>query len=271
MTNPLIDASRQDTAALQVTDLTVTIRQHTIIEDCSFAVQPGRTLGLLGPNGTGKTTLLRTIAGILAPERGEIAIHGHQLHELRPLERARLLTYVGQDEQPPADLTVAQAISMGRLPYRSRVPWRSNIDEAGHNAVAQAAHHMRLEDLLDAPCHKLSGGQRRRVILARGLAQTTPVILFDEPTNHLDIRHQLDLLGMLRETDTTVVCSLHDVDLAYGFCDDVAVIQQGRLHAFGDTTTTLAPDLVRKVFAVRSSALSSPERTHLVIEAPDHQ
>lgn len=252
--------------ALQVQDLDVALDHQQIIHDCNFQLHSGRTLGLLGPNGTGKTTLLRAIAGILSPTAGQVFVQGQDIAQLKPRQRAKLLTYVGQEELPSGDLTVAQVLAMGRLPHRSPWIWGDNSDPDGQAAIARAARLLGLEDLLDAACHQLSGGQKRRVLLGRGLAQDTPVLLLDEPTNHLDIHHQLELLAMLRQTKTTVVCSLHDVDLARGYCDDVAIVQDGVLAAFGPTEQTLTPAILREVFAVNSSAVQSASREHLVLE-----
>lgn len=260
------DSPDTSSPALSVSGLCVRLDEHEIIHTLSMDVSTGHMVGLLGPNGTGKTTLLRTIAGIISPSAGNIYVNGTALDSLTPRQRARQLTYIGQEELPAADLSVSQVLAMARLPYRSRLPWGANCDSDGPAAIARAAKLMQIEDLLHAPCYKLSGGQKRRVVLARGLAQDTSVLILDEPTNHLDIHHQLDLLTLLQQAETTVLCSLHDVDLARGFCDDVGVIDQGHLAAFGPTANALTTELIAQVFGVHSNLVHSDVREHLVIE-----
>ncbi|MDO4927851.1 MAG: ABC transporter ATP-binding protein [Corynebacterium sp.] len=260
------DNTYSPATALSISNLCVSLGKYEIIHDLSIDVPTGHMVGLLGPNGTGKTTLLRTVAGILQPSAGHIRVYGANINSLTPRQRARQLTYIGQEEVPAADFSVSQVLAMARLPYRSRLPWSSSSDSEGPAAIARAAKLMQIEDLLEAPCHKLSGGQKRRVVLARGLAQDTPVLILDEPTNHLDIHHQLELLTLLQQAETTVLCSLHDVDLAHGFCDQVGIIDQGHLAAFDPTASALTPELIAQVFGVHSSLVHSDTREHLVIE-----
>ncbi|MTL12887.1 ATP-binding cassette domain-containing protein, partial [Nocardia seriolae] len=187
-----------------------------MVEGVDFEVWAGETIGIVGPNGAGKTTLLRTMAGLVAPRAGEVLVDGRALHRVSLRERARLVSLVGQDEQPPADLLVGELVALGRTPYLP--PWGAGGDDE-RAAVDEALRLVDLAGFEGRAVRRLSGGERQRALLARALAQRTPVLLLDEPTNHLDITHQLELLTLARELAQTVVMSLHDLALADRYCD----------------------------------------------------
>lgn len=244
-------------AELSVDNVTIQRGRTTVLEGVSLHVEPGKCLALVGPNGSGKSTLLRAITGITTPLAGSVRVAGHCISDgtLRPRQRAHLLSFVSQEESPAAELTVTEAVALGRTPHRK--PWDSH-DRHERSAVAAALEAVGLTDLAHYSCAALSGGQRHRVVLARALAQRTPVIVLDEPTNHLDPVWRLRLMDTLRQSRRTVVFSVHELDLALQYADYVAVLHAGHLAACGPPREVLQPDVVREVFHVCSAIVARP-------------
>ncbi|MGW4245822.1 ABC transporter ATP-binding protein [Nocardia sp. NPDC004722] len=249
---------------VEVSGLACAAGRRTVLEGVEFAVRPGETVGIVGPNGAGKTTLLRTLAGLIAPAAGEVRVNGRALHRVSLRERARLLGLVGQHEQPPEDLLVGELVALGRTPYLP--PWGAGGAEE-RAVVDEALRQVDLAGFAGRRVHRLSGGERQRVLLARALAQETPVLLLDEPTNHLDVAHQLELLALARELTRTVVMSLHDLSLADRFCDRVLVLDGGRAHPLAPPETALRPEILAEVFGLRAHRVPDPQAdgTHLII------
>lgn len=229
----------------------------TVLDGVSLACRPGRVTGLLGPNGSGKTTLLHTVAGLRRPAAGRVLLGGQDVHALRARERARLVALVEQVASTSLELPVRQVVDLGRVAHRVRFgPPLSDPD--GADAVARAMATAQVEHLADRSWHALSGGERQRVHLARALAQEPAVLLLDEPTNHLDLGHQLDFLERVRGLGLTTVAALHDLELAAAYCDDLVVLDRGRLVAHGPVAEVLTPALVAEVYGVRVTVEPHP-------------
>ncbi|MFJ1461502.1 ABC transporter ATP-binding protein [Nocardia sp. N2S4-5] len=231
----------------------------------SFAVEAGEIIGVVGPNGSGKTTLLRTLAGLLRPQQGQVFVERLDLQGLSARRRARAIALVAQDEQPPDDLRAGEVVALGLTPYLP--PWGPGGPRE-RAAVESALRAVDLEGFADRPVHRMSGGERQRVLLARALAQDTPLLLLDEPTNHLDVTHRLALLTLARALDRTVVLTLHDLDLADRFCDRVLVLDKGRAGALTPPETALTPDVLATVFGVRAARVRHPDtgESHLLLD-----
>lgn len=234
-----------------------------ILRGISLTCQPGTFTGLLGPNGSGKTSLLHVLAGLRAPAAGTVAIEDRELRQLPPRERARRIALLEQHSSTGLDLTCRDVIELGRIPHRGR--WPSARSE-GRDVIARANELADVDDLLDRRWQTLSGGERQRVQLARALAQEPDVLLLDEPTNHLDLGHQLDFLSKVRSLGLTVVAALHDLDLAAAFCDRLVLLRDGKVVASG-----LAPDVLTRrniadVYGVETSVGTHAEsgRLHVV-------
>lgn len=257
--------SHRDTTSrgleLAVRELRIDRGGATILDDVSFVVPAGSTLAFVGTNGSGKSTLLRGLVGVTPPVSGSLDVGGRTRHAGSAASRrwartrAHEMAFVSQEELPAAELTVAEAVSLGRTPHRK--PWAGH-DPGEHDAVAAALEAVGLTELGGMSCARLSGGQRHRVVIARALAQDTPLILLDEPTNHLDPVWRLRLLEALRASGRTVVFSLHELDMVMQYADNVAVLHEGTLHAFGPPAEVFTPQLVREVFAVESAVIARP-------------
>ena len=240
---------------LTTQDLGCALGKYPILSGVGLEVPEGEMMALVGPNGTGKSTLLRTLAGLLPIPSGRVLVAGRDLVKLSPLERARTLAMVGQQEETPADLRVAEVVALGLLPHRP--PW-SGGGRKERNAVAEALEQVSMTAYANRGFHQLSGGEQRRVLLARGLAQRTELLLLDEPTNHLDIRHQHALLRMVRGLGRTVIAAIHDLDLAATYFDHIVVLNDGGVAADGKPSEVLTPELVGDVFGMAASMVTDP-------------
>jgi len=200
----------------------------------TFDVAPGELFGIVGPNSSGKSTLLRLLSKVLVPQEGRILIAGREVARMPRLELARLLAVVPQQFQVAFPFTVAEIVGMGRYPHAPDGSWRTVRDQA---AVRTALEATAITALASRPFDELSGGERQLVSVARALAQEPSVLLLDEPTTHLDLRHQGTVLEILlrrrREGRGTTILVSHDLNLAAEYCDRLLLLAGGRIRVLG--------------------------------------
>lgn len=239
----------------------------TLLDDISFSVEPGAKLAVIGPNGAGKTSLLRLLSVRQFPLKAASFLTAVRSTFFPPIERARLIAVVSQNNQPDGRLTIRQYIELGRIPHRGLV------SAAVHrNAIDRAIALVGLETLAARPLQNVSGGERQRAAIARAIVQEPSLLLLDEPTNHLDPRARADVLNLAAQLGSTVVAILHDLDRITAFADQVAVLASGRLVVHGDTSAALHPDIVRSVFNMDCFRVVNPitGRDHIVFDTPLH-
>lgn len=233
--------------SIAATALTWSIKGLRLVDGIDLYAAPGQVVGLIGPNGSGKTSFLRVLAGVRTPESGTVELDDVDTSALRRKDIARRLAIVEQDTSAHMDLTVRQVVEIGRTPFRGAFDALTEQDE---RIIADALDQVDIGDLQHRSWQSLSGGERQRAQLARALAQQPQEILLDEPTNHLDIRHQLELLELLRSIEATCVIALHDLNLAACYCDRLVVLDRGRVVAAGAPGHVLTPELIRDVYHV---------------------
>lgn len=219
----------------------------TVVRDIDVRAESGRVLGLLGPNGSGKTTVVRMLTGIVPPRSGQVLLDGRPLDSVPHRELARRVAVVLQEPGGDLPMTVADMVMLGRAPHQSTFS-RNGADD--HRIAAAALRRVGARHLADRIFVRLSGGEKQRVMIARALAQQPAHLVLDEPTNHLDIRFQHELLAMVRGLGITTVIVLHDLNLAARYCDDVLVLQRGRVVAHGPCADVLTPELLEGVYGV---------------------
>jgi iron complex transport system ATP-binding protein len=263
VTTTEVHAHLATTPALRADGLACTIGRRTILSGIQLDVRRGEVLGLVGANGTGKSTLLRVLAGVRPAAAGKVLLDGKPLSSLRPQERAKRVALVAQEEAAPCDLLVGELVALGRVPHGRA--W-AGPDGVSRTAVREALQLVDLEYAVQQPMDRLSGGERRRAVLARGLAQQAPLLLLDEPTNHLDIRHQLALMRLIRRLSRTVIVAMHDLDLTATFCDRIAVLHDGGLLTCGTPDEVLTPQVLHDAFGVLATPVTHPltGRKHLL-------
>jgi iron complex transport system ATP-binding protein len=243
-----------------VLNLTVGYGSQVIVEDISFTVAPGEVLALIGPNGAGKSTLIKALSGVLHPSNGSARALGRDLLHLSPAQRAALLAVVPQARRMPENFTVWQTVLLGRTPY---LGWLGQPTPADLERVSWALERSGLQNLAQRRVGELSGGEQQRVMVARALAQHTPVLLLDEPTAHLDLRYQSGLLGLVREladeNQLAVLMALHDLNQVSFYADQVALLVNGRLTALGTPTEVLTPERLIEAYNVPLRVLPHPD------------
>jgi len=211
--------------------------RQPILEDLSFTIKPGEIWALLGPNGTGKTTLLRLILGLARPQGGQIKLSGRDITQWPDRERARQLAYVPQEFSAGFSMTVFETVLLGRRPYINWGPGRQDINKA-----AEMIELLGLAPLAERAMATLSGGQKQKVVLARALTQDTQFLLLDEPTGNLDLKHQVEVLDCLAEAarlrGVGIVIALHDVNLAARYADRVLLLNNGNCQGRPDEILT---------------------------------
>jgi iron complex transport system ATP-binding protein len=238
-----------------------------VLRDVTVDVARGDFLGLLGPNGCGKTTLLRVISGTLRPWKGDVRVQGQDPAAMDKRQLARTMAHLSQDHALDFPFTVRELVLLGRSPYIPRFRGESEHDrEIARRAMEQAE----ISHLAGRPITALSGGERQRTFIAMCLAQEPEILLLDEPTNHLDLRHQLailDLIGRLnRETGLTVVAVFHDLNWAAEYCDRLCMLRGGTVVALGSPLDVLTAETLYDVYGVTLAVQRNPQSGKATVE-----
>lgn len=228
------------------------------LDDVFFQVRHGEVLGIVGPNGSGKTSLLKMLARLLNPLEGRIDLFGRDLASMPQREVACVVGVVPQDTYNLFPFTVAETVLMGRFPHQPRDRWTGGLGWESREDVAIAQQAMMTMDMVQL-AHRvvtdLSGGERQRTVIARALAQTPKVLLLDEPTAFLDLHHQVEICSVLRrlrdERGLTVVLVSHDLNLVSQYCDRILLVDCGRIVRLGDPDEVIEPDVLESVYRCR--------------------
>lgn len=243
---------------LEVRNLNFGYDGEPVLQNVSLTAQAGEITVIVGPNGCGKTTLLKALMGIHSPDSGQVLLDGENLGVLPPRELARRIACLPQNRQVP-EITAGRLVLHGRFPYLSYPRHYRREDLA---MARKAMETMGIADLEDRMLDTLSGGQRQKVYIAMALAQDTPVILMDEPTNFLDVAHQMQLIRearFLADAGKTVVLVLHDLSMALKTADNLAVLSRGQVLAHGSPEAVYASGSLEKAFGVCVSRIQTPD------------
>ena len=245
---------------LQLGDATIGVDGRALVRGVTLTVEKGETLAILGANGVGKSSLLKTIAGDLDPLAGSVLLRGAPPNARAARERARLVAVLPESEPLPYDFPAEAVVALGRFPH---IGLFGQEGDADRRAIARAVEIAGVASFLPRGINELSAGERQRVLLARALAQEPELILLDEPTAHLDpgrqVRVMTTLRGLAAAGEIAVVAVLHDPNLAARFADRVLLLGEERPLALGTPRDVLTPDLLQKTYGVRFRVLAHPE------------
>ena len=219
-----------------------------VSRDISITAQPGDLIGIAGVNGVGKSTLLRTLAGLLPEIAGSVLLDQNDLHRYSRTEMSRLISVVLTDPIATRNMSVAELVALGRQPYTN---WMGSLTQADMEHIEQVIQRLDLTPMRNKKCYELSDGQFQRVLIGRALAQDTPIILLDEPTMHLDLFHKVQLLKLLREitrsTKKIVIFSSHELNLAIQLCSKILILGK-KEHAFGVPAQLISDNKFQSLF-----------------------
>ena len=221
--------------------------KKVIVNNVSLRVPRGETVGLLGPNGCGKSSLLRVLAGLRRPDAGRVTLDGQDITRMAKKQLARRVAFVEQHGMTEANMRVRDVVRLGRIPHHSPFSnWSAQDDEA----IAAALQRVAMLEKSEQGWLSLSGGERQRVHIARALAQSPSEILLDEPTNHLDIHHQMQLMQLISELPVTSIVAIHDLNHAAMFCDRVIVMTSGHMAMQGKPCTVFTRENLHAWFGI---------------------
>jgi iron complex transport system ATP-binding protein len=243
---------------LRIENLSVSYNSREILHGISLSVQSGEMLALIGPNGAGKSTLIRAASGVV-PFSGQVRTNGDTFHALTPIQRAKYIAVVPQAILLPPAFTVWETVLMGRTPHLGFLGQTSRADE---ELARRALERVHADSLAERRVGELSGGESQRVLLARALCQSTPILLLDEPTAHLDLQYQVSLLELVRklvrEDNLAVLVALHDLNLAARYADRVALMVAGEITALGAPRDVLTPKLISHAYCLPVDVVEHP-------------
>ena len=243
--------AQEAAAVLEARDLCAGYGKKKILDHISFRLAAGEIMAVIGPNGTGKSTLLRTAAGFLSPISGSLYLHGSDISSMKPDQIARVLSVVTTERPDPEWMTVYEMTATGRYPYTGRMGILSPQDR---QIVEEAMELLSVSALADTYFSSLSDGQKQRVMLARSIAQQPDLILMDEPTSFLDIRYRLEFAEMARmlarEKDIALLISIHEIDLAEQVADRILCLKNGRIQAAGRPEAVLTDSCLEELFDI---------------------
>lgn len=227
-------------------------KNKAILKNINFQVDPGEIIVVIGPNGSGKTTLVRSLAGDIRPLSGTVTINGQPLGKIKVRDRARLISVVPQSSLLPGNFSVEETVSFGRTPYLNIFGQINDVDVR----ISQAA--LEKVDALDLGKRKvdeISGGEKQRVLLARAIAQQTPIMLLDEPTTYLDLHHQVNFLKLVKklavEDAKTIIIALHDLNQAASIADRILLLSGGEMVAFGSPRDVLQEVIISSTYNLK--------------------
>ena len=248
-----------DVAVLQAEDLTLTYGQRRVVDGLSVRIPEGRVTMIVGANACGKSTLLRGLSRLLKPAGGAVTLDGKDIHTRPARELARTLGLLPQHPSAPDGITVRDLVGRGRYPHQGFFRSWSDQDDA---AVQRALEATGTVELAGRDVDELSGGQRQRAWIAMALAQETDVLLLDEPTTYLDLAHQVEVLDLVTDLNstrgTTVAIVLHDLNLAARYADHVIAMKDGAVAALGSPADVVTEELVKDVFGLASRVIPDP-------------
>lgn len=240
---------------LEARQVSYSIQDQRILQEVSMQIREKQFVGLIGPNGSGKSTLLKNMYRLLKPENGTVLLNEQDIFKQSSKNIAKNLAVVSQETPVLFDFTVHDLVSMGRTPHKKLLELDQERD---FQIVKDALNQTGITHLEKRSFSSLSGGEKKRVMVARALAQQAQILILDEPTNHLDIQHQLQLMDLIQTLHLTVVAALHDLNIAAMYCDQIYVLQQGQIVCFGTPEEVLTPALLQDVFGVYADIQTHP-------------
>ena len=252
---------------ISVEQLTAGYGKKEIIKNITFEAEAGDFIGIVGPNGCGKTTMLKSLLGLIDVFDGSVKVRGKNVLKMKRGDLAKRVAFVPQLMTPIDGFTVEDTVLLGRTPHIKRFAFENDRDyRIANNAIEQ----LKIESLKDIPVTNLSGGEFQRVAIARALAQNPKIMLLDEPISHLDLRFQLRILRLLRRLreNRVIIATFHNLTMAARFCRKVILLKNGEIIDFGRPKEVFNPDNLKKAYRVNINVRKNPKTGKLRIQLP---
>lgn len=244
---------------IETKDLSIAYDDHLVVDSLNLSIREGEITSIIGPNGCGKSTVLKTIGRIIKKQKGMVYLDGEDIAKISTREIAKKMAILPQTPTAPSGLTVKELVSYGRYPHQKGFGKLTTEDK---EIVEWAITVTKLNEFQHREIDSLSGGQRQRVWIAMALAQQTDLILLDEPTTYLDMAHQLEVLELLKELNNTQECTivmvLHDLNLASRFSDMIVAVNGGTIKASGSPKEVITKENLKEVFQIDATIVLEP-------------
>ena len=245
---------------MQVNHLSIGYQGHKVIEDVSFDIEQGKIYSIIGPNGCGKTTLMRAICRNIRPSSGQVMLDGENIFKMNTRKVARKVAVLSQTNTTMSDVSVRTLVQYGRFAHKA---WWQGGDRQDEKIVDWALEKTGMTDFANRKINALSGGERQRAWIAMSIAQKPEILLLDEPTTYLDISHQLEIMELVarlnREENITILMVLHDINHAARYSDELIVLKDHQIYRQGNPWDILQSDVLEKVFHVEAQISSDSE------------
>ena len=246
-------------AQLEFQSAAVGYPDRDVLSEITLKVQPGEVFAVVGPNGTGKSTLIKAASGVLPASAGRVLVQGEDIATMRPEQRAQRIAVVPQATRTPSAFTAEQVVLTGRTPYHG---WLDRENARDYEISYAAMQRTGTDEFAQRRMGELSGGERQRVLVARALAQSRSLLLMDEPTAHLDLRHQDQVLSLVdelaAERGLSVLIALHDLNLVARYSDRVALLSAGKIRKRGAPQEVLTPEVLATAYGVEIHVMDHP-------------
>ncbi|MFF2091191.1 ABC transporter ATP-binding protein [Paenibacillus sp. NPDC058174] len=244
---------------LTTSNLDIAYDDRLIVQNLNIAIPQGKITALVGSNGSGKSTILKTMARLMNPAGGQVMLDGKSIHKQSTKEVAKQLAILPQNPTAPDGLAVAELVSYGRFPYQKGF---GSMTKDDRKIVSWAIEATGMAEFADRPVDQLSGGQRQRAWIAMALAQETDILFLDEPTTFLDMAHQLEVLHLLQKLNErnqrTIVMVVHDLNHASRYAHHMIAIKKGTVVGEGSPVEVMTPDIMREVFNIEADIVPDP-------------
>lgn len=246
---------------LSIEDISVSLSGVSILEGINLQVEKGDFIGIIGPNGSGKSTLLKSLYRTIKPKHGTIYLDGTSINDMSYKQSAQSMAVVGQHNDHSFEFTVFELVMMGRAPHKKFM----EADNQRDISIAEdALNKVSMMRYRDRDYSTLSGGEKQRVILARALAQETPLLILDEPTNHLDIKHQLELMSVVKALETTTIFAVHDLNIALMYCNKLCILEEGKIVSVGKPEELITSEMIRQIYGVTAEIIKHEDQLHVI-------